>query len=126
MLDTDETMILQIQAGHRELLELLIKKHYGTVYGYRYRRIGERSAAEDLTQDVFVRVVRNLDHYRWEIPQLSVCGGGEFLYCFRDEMGEVQLYGCADRAGRAGYTDRDGGRLWDFYNTYGFVGRPGI
>lgn len=64
MLDTDEEMILQIQAGHRELLELLIKKHYETVYGYCYRRIGERGAAQDLTQDVFVRVVQNLDNYR--------------------------------------------------------------
>jgi RNA polymerase sigma-70 factor (ECF subfamily) len=42
---------------HRELVEALFAHYRTPVYRFLYRLIGDRAAAEDLTQDVFVRAL---------------------------------------------------------------------
>jgi RNA polymerase sigma-70 factor (ECF subfamily) len=41
----------------------IVAEHSGRVYRLAYRLTGNRQDAEDLTQDVFVRVFRSLDRY---------------------------------------------------------------
>ena len=42
----------------------VVRTHSGRVYRLAYRLTGNRADAEDLTQEVFVRVFRALDNYR--------------------------------------------------------------
>jgi len=42
----------------------IVEKHSARVYRLAYRLTGNRADAEDLTQEVFVRVFRSLDSYR--------------------------------------------------------------
>jgi RNA polymerase sigma-70 factor (ECF subfamily) len=44
--------------------EEIVREHSGRVYRLAYRLTGDPHEAEDLTQDVFVRVFRSLDSYR--------------------------------------------------------------
>jgi RNA polymerase sigma factor (sigma-70 family) len=42
----------------------IVREHSGRVYRLAYRLTGDTHDAEDLTQDVFIRVFRSLDSYR--------------------------------------------------------------
>ncbi|MDF3917175.1 sigma-70 family RNA polymerase sigma factor, partial [Escherichia coli] len=42
----------------------IVEQHSARVYRLAYRLTGHRADAEDLTQEVFVRVIRSLDSYR--------------------------------------------------------------
>lgn len=50
---------------HLELGDVY-REHVGSVYALALRLMGECAQAEDLTQDVFVRALRNLHSYRGE------------------------------------------------------------
>lgn len=54
--------VLQAQAGDRGALDELFRHLQGPLYGYLARLTGDRAAAEDLLQDVFLLVHRKL---RW-------------------------------------------------------------
>ena len=42
----------------------LFDRHHLALFRYAYRLTGRRDVAEDVVQDVFLRVVRGLDHYQ--------------------------------------------------------------
>lgn len=42
----------------------LFERHHAAIYRYLLRMTGSREAAEELTQDVFVRVLKGLEHYQ--------------------------------------------------------------
>lgn len=46
--------------------DILIEEYGTRLYGYFYRQTGNREDAEDLLQDMFVRLVRGIDDYRHE------------------------------------------------------------
>ena len=54
--------VLQAQAGDRAAFDELFRHLQGPLYGYLARLTGDRAAAEDLLQDVFLLVHRKL---RW-------------------------------------------------------------
>lgn len=60
----DTKIIEQIKNGKLELFDELIKKHYNNVYHYCYRHVNGKYTAQDLTQDVFIRVINNIDKYK--------------------------------------------------------------
>ncbi len=45
-------------------LEKLITENYESIYKYCCYHLNQRQAAEDLTQEVFLKFLNNLDHYR--------------------------------------------------------------
>ena len=49
--------------GHELSWERIVEEHSDRVYRLAYRLTGDRHDAEDLTQEVFVRVFRSLDRY---------------------------------------------------------------
>lgn len=55
-------LVLRAQSGDREALDELLKSVQGPLYGYVLRLVGGRELAEDILQEVFVRVYRKL---RW-------------------------------------------------------------
>ena len=59
----DEVLIRRVAAGDDRALEGLYDRYAGLVYGTGTRYLGERGAAEDLVQDVFLSVWRNAGTY---------------------------------------------------------------
>jgi RNA polymerase sigma-70 factor (ECF subfamily) len=66
---SDEARLLQYRAGSREALEDLFERYRGPLYGFFRRRLIDGERAEDLTQEVFVAVIRGSEKYE---PRASV------------------------------------------------------
>lgn len=62
---TNETdLIKRAQGGDPAAFEQLYDHFYTPVYTYIYYRVGDRPLAEDLTSDVFERMVTKIDDWR--------------------------------------------------------------
>jgi RNA polymerase sigma-70 factor, ECF subfamily len=61
---TDEALMLRYQGGDRAAFAALVKRHKTAVYNFVLRQVRDRGVAEDLTQDVFVRVVQSAADFR--------------------------------------------------------------
>lgn len=55
---TDERLLARVQAGDDDAFALLFQRHYDRVYGILFRLVGTRPEAEDLAQEVFLRLYR--------------------------------------------------------------------
>jgi len=60
---SDEQLIANCLAGDEKSLEILIKHYLKPIYSFSYRYIGNPQDAEDVTQEVFVKVWRNLKKF---------------------------------------------------------------
>lgn len=58
------TLIQKAQKGDIDALEKLIDKYYDNIFSYLFRKVGNVELAEDLTQEVFLRLVNTLSRYR--------------------------------------------------------------
>lgn len=56
-------MISKYLAGDEKSLEILIEQYLKPIYSFVYRYTGSASDAENITQDVFVRVWKNLKKF---------------------------------------------------------------
>jgi RNA polymerase sigma-70 factor (ECF subfamily) len=56
--DTDEALMRRFQRGEAEAFTVLLGRHRRSVYNFVLRFVRAAAAAEDLTQDAFVRVVQ--------------------------------------------------------------------
>ena len=63
-LDLDSTLVARCLSGEDAAWEELVRLHTRRVYGICYRFTGKDSEAQDLTQDVFLRVFRALGGFR--------------------------------------------------------------
>jgi len=59
----DKQLIADYLKGNEEALEILIHRYLKPIYSFVYRYVGDGEAAEDITQEVFVRVWRNLKKF---------------------------------------------------------------
>jgi len=60
----DDDLLPRCRAGDELAWRELVTRHTGKVFGLAYRFTGRVDEAEDLTQEVFVKVYRTLDRYR--------------------------------------------------------------
>jgi RNA polymerase sigma-70 factor (ECF subfamily) len=63
-LDLDYTLVERCLSGDSAGWEDLVRAHSRRVYGLCYRFTGSDAEAQDLTQDVFLRVFKSLKSYR--------------------------------------------------------------
>ena len=63
-LDSDSSVVERCLSGDAAAWEELVRLHTRRVYGLCYRFTGKDSEAQDLTQDVFLRVFRALGSFR--------------------------------------------------------------
>jgi RNA polymerase sigma-70 factor (ECF subfamily) len=61
---TDEVLMLAVRDGDLASLGQLFERYHVALFGFLSRMTGDRSAAEDLVQDVFVRVLKYRGTYR--------------------------------------------------------------
>lgn len=62
--DTDAGLMLAYARGDASAFERLYARHKGPTYRYFLRHTCDRAAADELQQDVWLKVVRSSGHYR--------------------------------------------------------------
>ena len=63
-LQTDSELIIEILNGSQAAMEILVRRHYESVFAYVYRQTGDYHAALDVTQDIFIKMMKGLSTYR--------------------------------------------------------------
>ena len=61
---TDEELMVRFQRGERPAFALLVRRHKTRLYNFVLRQIRNMSAAEEVVQETFVRVVQNAAEFR--------------------------------------------------------------
>src|ERR1051325_5729259 len=64
MTETDELLMLAVRNGEVAKLGVLFDRHHRALLDFFVRMTGSRSAAEDLVQDVFFRILKYRDTFR--------------------------------------------------------------
>jgi RNA polymerase sigma-70 factor (ECF subfamily) len=59
----DESLMLEHGAGSEAAFEELVRRHQKGMLNYMYRMVQNRQVAEELTQEVFLALVRNAQRY---------------------------------------------------------------
>ena len=62
--DPEVALMLRVQRDEPGAFEELIDLYWARVFGRFFRQLGDRQEAEDLVQDVFLRLYRNRKRYR--------------------------------------------------------------
>jgi len=65
---TDEELVRAYREGEEEPLRILIARYLRAIYHFTYRYTRDVADAEDVTQEVFVKVWKNLRSYDDQIP----------------------------------------------------------
>jgi RNA polymerase sigma-70 factor (ECF subfamily) len=65
-LDPDTALMLKVSAGDAPSFELLLSRHRAQVVNHLYRLVHNRDIAEELAQEVFIRVYRSRSTYQPE------------------------------------------------------------
>lgn len=55
---TDHQLMAAVREGNCDSLGVLFDRHHRNVYNYFLKHTGNRTASEDLTQDVFLRILK--------------------------------------------------------------------
>jgi RNA polymerase sigma-70 factor (ECF subfamily) len=58
LMDVNTELIRRAQAGDEEVIAGLYDRYHRGIYRYLYYRVGDQQAAEDLTSEVFLRMLR--------------------------------------------------------------------
>ena len=62
--DTDDQLVALILRGDVSAMELLTHRYYAKVYAYCARHLGDPIAAQDITQEVFLKLLQSAGSYR--------------------------------------------------------------
>jgi RNA polymerase sigma-70 factor, ECF subfamily len=62
-IDPDTALMLRVRNDEPGAVEELIERYWCRVFGRFFRQFGDRQEAEDLVQDVFLRLFRNRKNY---------------------------------------------------------------
>lgn len=67
----DQTLVRRAKRGDRTAFADIYDRHYQAVYTYIFYRVGDAPLAEDLTADVFVRLVEKIHTFTPDKPILA-------------------------------------------------------
>lgn len=62
--ESDHDLVDRVLAGDREAFARLHQRHEKMIFNFMYRMVGERGAAEDLTQAAFLKALEALPRFR--------------------------------------------------------------
>ncbi len=63
---SDETLMVRYQRGDRDAFTVLVRRHHRPLYNFVLRQLRHQSLAEEITQEVFLRVVQSAHEYKHE------------------------------------------------------------
>lgn len=64
ILPTDQELIVEIKNGSQAAMEVLVKRYYKNIFAYIYRKVGDYHLSYDLTQEVFIKMMKSIDTYK--------------------------------------------------------------
>jgi RNA polymerase sigma-70 factor (ECF subfamily) len=67
----DSDLVARAAAGDGAAFHALVERHRAMVYRVAYQFAGNHHDAEDITQDVFIKVYRSLDRFRYDAQLTS-------------------------------------------------------
>ena len=91
---TDEELMAAFQGGDDAAFEKLYVRYQRAIYQYVYRRMGSESRAEELTQEVFMGLIRSRGSWRQEAS-------------FKTYLYRIAFNQCASEARRADFKATD-------------------
>ncbi|MGD6967388.1 RNA polymerase sigma factor [Rossellomorea vietnamensis] len=59
----DRQLIQEILRGSQAAMEVLTRKYYKDIFAFVYRKTGDRDLAYDLTQEIFIKVMKKIRSY---------------------------------------------------------------
>lgn len=63
---SSEILVKEVLKGNEAAMELLVRKNYNMVQGFIYRLIGDYNLSYDMTQEVFIKMMGNLNRFKFE------------------------------------------------------------
>ena len=66
MVDSEELLIQRAQRGEHEALKEIYQQYYKQIYTYIYFRVSNEAVTQDLTAEVFVRMVSHIKKYSYQ------------------------------------------------------------
>lgn len=63
---SDEALLARYRRGDVEAFRTLVRRHQRPLYNFALRQVRTPSTAEDIVQDVFVRIVQNVETFKEE------------------------------------------------------------
>jgi RNA polymerase sigma-70 factor, ECF subfamily len=60
---TPDTLIERCLAGDQTAWETIVRQHWRKVFNVAYKFVGKHDEAEDLTQDIFLKIFKSLDTF---------------------------------------------------------------
>lgn len=64
--DSDELLLARYRRGETAVFRELVRRHQRGLYNFALRQVHAPSTAEDIVQEVFVRVVQNVESFKEE------------------------------------------------------------
>ena len=64
MSGTDEALAAMARSGDRPALQRLLERHHDTAFRFSYRLLGSRADAQDVAQEVCIRLVERIASFR--------------------------------------------------------------
>ncbi len=105
VLDGEDAMIRRAMLGEAADFARLVTAHYERIYRLAYRFVGRREDAEDVAQEVCIKLAHNLASYRFEAPfhiwlsrMVMNCARDYLRVRVRKQTRETYLYEDADWA----------------------------
>ena len=60
---TDEILMLKVANGDLDVLKILFERHHSHVYNFLYKMCGDKMLSEDITQEVFYKLMKYRSSY---------------------------------------------------------------
>jgi RNA polymerase sigma-70 factor (ECF subfamily) len=67
----DRQLVRQIKQGRKDAFRVLVERYKQPLYYYCYRLCRNHADAEDLSQEVFIKVFQNIEQFREEAKMLT-------------------------------------------------------
>ncbi len=62
----EQSLVHRAQQGDKEAFAQLYEDHFDKIYRYVALRIGNKTEAEDMTQQVFLNALRSISSFKWK------------------------------------------------------------
>ncbi|MCB5236844.1 MAG: RNA polymerase sigma factor [Niallia nealsonii] len=59
----DQELVREILSGSEAAMEVLTRKYYRPIFAFVYRKVGEKEIAYDLTQEIFIKMMKKIHTY---------------------------------------------------------------
>ena len=112
-MQTDSELIIEILNGSQAAMEILVHRHYDSVFAYVFRQIRDYHTASDVTQDTFIKMMKGLSAYR-EREKFKSWLFRIAVNCCRDSFRHVSVRTTREVELNADFSDCQS-NIWDMF-----------